>query len=90
MGSVLLLVSVLAVFSWRTVAARIHLGEYAWIIGTWEYVPDEAAEWRTPEEVEAQGRRHFTGTALHGESGECRGVALGLWFEVEPATVPRD
>ena len=38
--------------------------------------------------IESQGRKHFTGSALYGAAGDCRGVALGLWFEVDPATVP--
>ncbi len=41
-------------------------------------------------EIEAFGRKHFTGSALYAESGDCRGIALGLWFEVDPDAVPRD
>ena len=36
-------------------------------------------------EIEAAGRKHFTGTALYGESGECRGVGRAIWFEVPAA-----
>ena len=33
-------------------------------------------------EIGQAGRKHFTGTALFGESGECRAVAHATWFEV--------
>ncbi|MFW6206600.1 MAG: hypothetical protein ACOC5J_01565, partial [Gemmatimonadota bacterium] len=33
-------------------------------------------------EIESDGRRHWTGTALFEESGDCRAVAQGVWFEV--------
>jgi len=33
-------------------------------------------------EIGREGRRHYTGTALFSESGECRGVARATWFEV--------
>jgi len=33
-------------------------------------------------ELEHEGRRHRTGTALFSESGTCHGVGLGVWFEV--------
>jgi hypothetical protein len=33
-------------------------------------------------EIGREGRKHFTATALYGESGSCRGVSLGTWFEV--------
>ena len=33
-------------------------------------------------EVSRQGRKHFTGTALFGESGSCRAVGYATWFEV--------
>lgn len=33
-------------------------------------------------EIKHEGRKHFTGTALFGESGECCAVALATWFEV--------
>lgn len=33
-------------------------------------------------EIAHQGRKHHTATALFGESGDCRGLGLGLWFEV--------
>lgn len=39
-------------------------------------------------QVAAEGRKHSTGSAIYGADGDCRGVALGLWFEVEPASVP--
>ena len=35
-------------------------------------------------ETGRQGRKHFTGTALFGASGSCRGVAQATWFEVPP------
>jgi hypothetical protein len=34
-------------------------------------------------EVSRQGRKHYTGTALFGESGSCRAKAYATWFEVE-------
>lgn len=33
-------------------------------------------------ELEHEGRKHRTATALFGESGECRAVGLGIWIEV--------
>lgn len=36
----------------------------------------------TSRELRREGRKHFTATALYGESGACRGVSLGTWFEV--------
>ena len=33
-------------------------------------------------EMKATGRKHFTGTALYGEDGSCRGVGRAVWFEV--------
>ncbi|MGA9575154.1 MAG: hypothetical protein WBS20_14545 [Lysobacterales bacterium] len=36
-------------------------------------------------EISRQGRRHFTGTALFGASGSCRGAGLATWFEVPVA-----
>jgi hypothetical protein len=39
-------------------------------------------------EIETRGRKHFTGSALYGADGACRGTALGLWFEVDPNSVP--
>lgn len=33
-------------------------------------------------EIDRQGRKHFTGTALFGESGSCRAVGYATWFEV--------
>ena len=38
-------------------------------------------------ELSHQGRKHHTATALFGESGACRGLGLGTWFEVaEPGS----
>ena len=34
-------------------------------------------------ELAQRGRKHQTATALFGESGACRGLGLGTWFEVE-------
>jgi hypothetical protein len=34
------------------------------------------------QELAHDGRKHRTATALFGESGSCRGVGLGIWFEV--------
>jgi hypothetical protein len=39
-------------------------------------------------EIEAKGRKHLSGSALYGEAGDCRGVALGVWFEVDADAVP--
>lgn len=37
-------------------------------------------------EIEKQGRKHITGTALYGEDGRCVGIGRGVWIEVaEPA-----
>jgi hypothetical protein len=36
----------------------------------------------------SEGRKHFTGSALHGGDGTRRGLALGTWIEVEPETGP--
>jgi len=33
-------------------------------------------------EIGRDGRKHYTGTALFGESGECRGVGRATWIEV--------
>jgi hypothetical protein len=33
-------------------------------------------------EISRQGRKHYTGTALFGESGSCRAVGYATWFEV--------
>jgi hypothetical protein len=35
-------------------------------------------------ELARDGRRHFTGTALFSESGECRATGRATWFEVPP------
>ena len=40
-------------------------------------------------EISRQGRKHYTGTALFGESGSCRAVGYATWFEV-PATPDLD
>lgn len=38
-------------------------------------------------EIEHQGRKHFTGTAIYDEDGVCVGVGRGVWIEVaEPAS----
>lgn len=33
-------------------------------------------------EISHQGRKHYTGTALFGESGTCRALGYATWFEV--------
>jgi hypothetical protein len=33
-------------------------------------------------EISHDGRKHYTGTALFGESGSCRAVGYATWFEV--------
>ena len=33
-------------------------------------------------EIKQDGRKHYTGTALFGESGSCRAVGYATWFEV--------
>jgi len=33
-------------------------------------------------EINNDGRKHYTGTALFGESGSCRAVGYATWFEV--------
>lgn len=38
-------------------------------------------------EVDRDGRRHYTGTALLSESGDCVAMARSTWFEV-PAAAP--
>jgi hypothetical protein len=48
---------------------RIAVGERCIAIG-WELARD--------------GRRHYVGTALFTETGECRGYARATWFEVTP------
>ena len=37
-------------------------------------------------EVSRQGRKHYTGTALFGETGSCRAVGYATWFEVPAQT----
>lgn len=39
---------------------------------------------------EKDGRKHRTGSALHGDDGACRAFAQSIWIEVDPASVPRD
>lgn len=39
--------------------------------------------------IEQDGRKHRTGSALHGEDGACRAYAQGIWIEVDPEYVPR-
>ena len=36
------------------------------------------------------GRKHTTGSAIYGADGSCRGVAKGIWIEIERDAVPRD
>jgi len=36
-------------------------------------------------EISHEGRKHYTGTALFGESGTCRAVGHATWFEVPTA-----
>lgn len=36
-------------------------------------------------EISHEGRKHYTGTALFGESGTCRAVGYATWFEVSAA-----
>jgi len=48
-------------------AGEVGVGERCVVVG-WELARD--------------GRRHYTGTALFSESGECRGMAKATWFEV--------
>jgi hypothetical protein len=36
-------------------------------------------------EIEHQGRKHFTGTALYGEDGRCVGIGRGTWIEIPQA-----
>jgi hypothetical protein len=40
-------------------------------------------------EISNEGRRHYTGTALFGESGACQAVGYATWFEV-PFTPEND
>lgn len=39
--------------------------------------------------LEKKGRKHTTGSAIHGEDGRLCGVAQGIWIEIEPNAVPR-
>jgi len=45
----------------------VSVGERYIVVG-WELARDE--------------RRHFTGTAVFSESGECRACARATWFEL--------
>lgn len=40
-------------------------------------------------QIAHEGRKHHTATALFDETGSCRGVGLGTWFEV-PRDTPRE
>ena len=51
-----------------SITGRVTAGERCIVIG-WELTRD--------------GRRHYTGTALFSEAGECRGLARATWFEVQ-------
>ena len=55
--------------------APVEIGE-ACIVTSWYFEQD--------------GRKHRTGSALHGEGGACRAYAQTLWIEVDPESVPRD
>jgi hypothetical protein len=33
-------------------------------------------------EISHEGRKHYTGTALFGETGTCRATGYATWFEV--------
>ena len=37
-------------------------------------------------EISQEGRKHYTGTALFGESGTCRAIGYATWFEVPLTT----
>jgi hypothetical protein len=39
-------------------------------------------------ETGRDGRRHYTGTALFSETGECRALARATWFEVPAISHP--
>ncbi|HEY5776436.1 MAG TPA: hypothetical protein VIS57_10140, partial [Xanthomonadales bacterium] len=54
-----------------SIKGRVSAGEKCVLIG-WE--------------ISRQGRKHYTGTALFGESGSCRAVGYATWFEVPAAT----
>lgn len=57
-----------------TLNGDIQVGERCVVVG-WELGRD--------------GRKHYTGTALYSESGECRGLARATWFEM-PAKRPEN
>ena len=40
--------------------------------------------------LQHDGRKHVTGTALHGRDGTCAAYARGTWIEVDPDSVPRE
>jgi hypothetical protein len=65
-------------------AGTILLGELSvWLLGP---VPAGERHVIVGWEIEKDGRKHHTGTALFSESGTCRGVGRGTWLEVpEPA-----
>ena len=44
----------------------------------------------TSWKIGQSGRKHTTGSAIYGTDGTCRGVAQGVWIEIEPDAVPRD
>jgi len=50
-----------------SIKGRVTAGEKCVLIG-WE--------------ISREGRRHYTGTALFGESGSCKAVGYATWFEV--------
>ena len=53
-----------------SIAGDVSIGEKCVLIG-WE--------------ISREGRKHYTGTALFGESGTCRAVGYATWFEVPTA-----
>ncbi len=53
-----------------SIKAHVSAGEKCVLIG-WE--------------ISHQGRKHYTGTALFGESGSCCAVGYATWFEVPTA-----
>lgn len=62
------------------VSGTILLGELAVSINGPVAVGEKCVV--TGWEIKHEGRKHFTGTALFGESGDCRAVAHATWFEV--------
>lgn len=53
-----------------SIRGRVRVGEPCVLVG-WE--------------LKQEGRKHFTGTALYGESGDCRGLGRGIWIEIAQA-----